>query len=590
MVSPRSTDATSRRALLTATATGLTAATGGCLRRLRNVAGRDPATQLSMTIATVPSDYGPERVEIASVLADALETVGIDVSIAYLARDEFRRTVLVNHDFDCYVGVHPADPDPDFLYALLHSVYADESGWQNPFGLTSMAFDECLEAQRDLEAEGEPRPRQAAVADLLITLADEQPFVPICVPTERRAVRTDRLDGWDDGDPATRRGYLGLEPRTDDGTLAGTVTDTRPTKNLNPLAVEYRDDGPLVSLVYDSLGTAGGSEGEGEGEGITPWLASSWEWDGSSATVRLRDCTWHDGEELTADDVAFTYRFLEDTSLGESEVSSPAPLYRGRAAAVSAVDVSDDRTLTIHVDANPAVGERAFTVPILPEHVWAERTDDADVAGLSVARGTTEAIVTDNVPPIGSGPFRFHERTERESLVLERVDDHFSRETSALPAASVERLRIAVHPRSASAIAAVADGDADVTISPLAAGSAGDVADTEPIRLFESPSRAFYHVGFNVRNAPCSNPHFRRTVARLLDKAWIVSTVFAGRARPVATPVTGEWVPEELAWNGEDPAVPFLGTDGNLEEQAARTAFEEAGFEYDGEGRLLARQ
>ncbi|WIV67042.1 ABC transporter substrate-binding protein [Natrialbaceae archaeon AArc-T1-2] len=578
---PRSNGSPSRRSLLSATATGLTVAASGCVRQTRNVLGRNPTDQLSMTIATVPSDYDTELVQLASLLGDALEAVGIDVSIEYLAQVEFLRTVLVNHDFDLYVGRHPGDVDPDFLYELLHSRYADESGWQNPFGFTSMAFDERLEAQRDLDGDQ----RREEVAEILTGVANEQPFVPICMPIERRIVRTDRFEGWGDDHPTTRLGYLGLDPLANDDSFAGAITDTRPTINLNPLSVEYRGEGPLVSLVYDSLGTAVDDE-------VRPWLASEWEWDGSTATVTLRDdCRWHDGEVLTADDVAFTYRFLEDTSLGESEAPSPPPLYRGRAAAVSsvAVDPEDTLTLTIDVDATPAVGERAFTVPILPEHVWTDRTNDADVAGFGTTPGTTEAVVTDNVPPIGSGPFQFVERTERESLVLEQFDDHFSRRSMTLPAATAETVRIVVHPRSASAIEAVKDGDVDVTITPLAPGLAGGVNESAPIRLLESPSRAFYHVGFNARNAPCSNPYFRRTVARLLDKAWIVEEVFEGQAIPVGTPMTGEWVPEKLAWDGTDPAVPFLGTDGEFNETVARTAFEEAGFEYDDEGRLLAR-
>ncbi|WP_255194299.1 ABC transporter substrate-binding protein [Natronobeatus ordinarius] len=573
------TDGTSRRALLAAAATGVTAATAGCVRQARSVITRDAVDRLSVTIATVPSDYDREAVQLARRLGDNLEAVGIGVSIDFLARDELPRAVLVNHDFDLYVGRHPDFTDPDFLYEALHSRYADESGWQNPFGFTSMAFDELLERQRTLEGE----PRRGAVVDVLEGVAEEQPFVPICVPEEYRLVRDDRAGGWDDGHLATRLGYLGLETPERDAELRAAIVDTRPTKNLNPLSVEYREQGTVVDLLYDSLGTV--DDGE-----LRPWLARSWEWDGSTATVELREgVRWHDGEALTAADVAFTYRLLEDTTLGDGSVPSPAPRYRGLTSLVDEIELEDEHTLSLSVTAGPDVGSRAFTVPILPEHVWADRTDEASIPGVRVAQGTTEALVTDNVPPVGSGPFAFAERTERDVLVLERFDDHFTTTDDALPGATVERLRILVHPRSTSAIEAVEAGDADVTITPLEAYSVETVSESSLVRLLTSPSTTFYHVGFNARNAPFSNPYFRRTVAGLLDKAWLVEEVFEGYARPIATPATDAWTPDSLAFEGEDPAVPFFGSDGELDERAARSAFEEAGFRYDEEGHLLAR-
>lgn len=611
-----------RRTVLESLAVGGLAATSGCVRQVRSIVTREPSDRLSLTITTVPADVDRESIELARRLRDHLDAVGIETTLDLLAAEEFNRQVLINQNFDLYVGRHPGGADPDFLYEALHSVFADESGWQNPFGFTNLAFDERLEAQRRLEGET----RRDEVARLLRALANEQPFVPICVPREQRLVRDDRFAGWDDHHLDTRLGYLGLEPLESDDRLRTVVTDARVTANLNPLSAEYRDRETFVDLLYDSLGTLDGDE-------IRPWLAESWEWDGAQATVTLRpDCYFHDGERVTSADVAFTYRLLEDTSVGESDVPSPPPRYRGAGSVVESVEVDDYRRFTITVNASQEVAEHAFTVPIFPEHVWSERTDDAEIPGVTVAQGTTEAVVTDNVPAIGSGPFAFEEASEREHVLLERFDDHFTLRddeddgsgendegnqsgendessennesdendegdesdrsedsTWDLPEPTVEELRIGVEPRSASAIAAIEGGGADVTTSPLEAYAIEEVTETDEIRLLESPSRTFYHVGFNVRNTPFSNPYFRRVLARLLDKESVVEEVFEGYADPVATPLTGDWVPSHLEWDGRDPEVPFLGTDGELNEDAARDAFVDAGFRYDEDGYLLVR-
>jgi peptide/nickel transport system substrate-binding protein len=569
----------SRRAVLAGTA-GLAVATSGCVRQVRTVVNRESVDQLSVTIVTLPADGDREGIRLAREVAAVLEAVGVDVSIDMRSNEEFLRAVLINHEFDLYVGRHPGGTDPDFLYEALHSVYAEESGWQNPFGYANLQLDDLLEAQR--LADGEER--EAVVAELLEELAREQPFVPICVPEEHRLVRTDRFDGWGEAHPATRLGYLELEAGDDVDRLRTAHTDARISENLNPLTAEYRDYEPFLELVYDSLAT------ERDGE-IEPWLAEDWTYDDGTLRVRLReDCRFHDDEPLDAGDVEFTYRLLQDSELGGGESPSPPPRYRGLAAAVEAIDVDGDLDLEFELEAGEAVAERVLTVPILPEHVWSERAAPATVRGVSVAQGATEAVTADNAPPVGSGPFRFGSRTEREHVTLERFDDHFTRREGVdHPEASVEELRIQIDPRSTSAIELVNTDGADITSAILETYVLEDVEPTPETAPLESPSWTFYHLGFNTRRAPFANARFRRAVAGLLDKDWLVEDVFHGYAAPTATPATEEWTPEELAWNGEDPATPFFGSDGELDVEAARDAFEDAGFNYD-DGALRVRR
>ncbi|MEY7850790.1 ABC transporter substrate-binding protein [Natrarchaeobius sp. A-rgal3] len=563
--------------MLAATA-GATVATSGCIRQFRSTVNRDGIDQLSLSITTVPADSDRESIQLARTLRESFETAGMDVSIEMKAQEEFLRTVLINHDFDVYVANHPGG-DPDYLYESLHSRYVDEAGWQNPFGFANLAFDEILEVQRSADEED----RETAVATTLEAFAAEQPFVPICVPQEYRLARTDRFDGWDDDLAPTALAYLGLEPTDDDiETLRLVHTDARLSENLNPLSVEYRDAETITELLYDSLAVALPNE-----DGIAGWLADDWTWEDGAMTVDLReDVTFHDGEALTVEDVAFTYRFLEDTTLGEANVPAPAPLFRGRVAAVDGIRVIDDHRLEFSFGVGEPAAEPALTVPILPEHVWRPRATPATASGVQVAEGTTEALVTGNVPAIGSGPFAFVDVVEREHVTLERFADHFTRrEDVSLPEPTIERLRIAIDPRSTSAIEVVNANDADVTNRPLESYVVDGVLESTPddVGVLESPSRRFYHLGFNARKAPFSNPRFRRVVAGLIDKAWLVEDVFDGYARPTAAPVRAEWIPESLAWNGEDPETPFLGTDGEVDVSAAAAAFEEAGFQHDGE-------
>lgn len=581
--STTSVDGVSRRSVLAAGAAGLTLSTSGCIDTVRSVVSDGGDGQVSFSILTVPADGDRENVQIARHLESNLEAVGVDVSVEMRSRSEFLEAVLIDHEFDCYVGRHPADYDPDFLYEALHSTYKYESGWQNPFGYANLRIDDLLEEQRRVDGEE----RKDAVAELLEAVARRQPFTPICIPDENRIARTDRFEGWNDGHLATRHGYLGLEPQEDIEQLHALVTDSRVSRNVNPLSATLRERGTTIDLLYDSLLT------ELDGE-LEPWLAESIETDTTDGettiAVTLREnCLFHDGEPLTAEDVAFTYRFLADTALGRAPVSSPAPRYRSHISAIDHVTVDDQYRLTITTSTGAEVAERALTVPILPKHRWRDQVvDRSDGDGFTAEQGKWGLVTMDNIPAIGGGPYEFASNSEREHLTLERYDDHFTtRPDNDLPEVPAEELRFSVDPGSKSSVERVVSGNADVTASMVGASSVGGIPDEAGVERLTQDSRTFYHLGFNRNKAPFGDPHFRRAVAQLIDKEWLIENVFYGHASPVAVPVTDEWTPDTLAWDGEDPVLPFLGSDGELDVGRAKTAFETAGYWYNEKDQLL---
>ena len=560
--------------------------------------------QVSLQIKTLPADSDPFALRAARAISAWYREAGIDAQVVPVSEEELLRQVLLGNDFDVFLARGPSwSVEPDRLYSLLHSRFADAQGWQNPFGFVDLDVDESLETQRRTTGED----RREAVAELQRSIARSQPFTPLAFPDDIRAVRRDTYTNWERVDLQTPQGYLALQRATDaavetengESALRITTTDRRPTENLNPLSVEYRRSGVVTGLVYDALGYA-------TSEGTNPWLAASWAFDrtdeGPRATVRLRPgATWHDGEPLTAADIAFTYALLSDTSLAaasedggtDADAPIPAPRFQGRSGLVSEVEVVDDAVAAIQfVDCSPRVAARALTVPILPEHVWADRTDPASMAGIEVGR-VTEAIVTNNIPPVGSGPLQFVRNSPRESLVLEPFPEHFLADSEAAdPPAGIgpppyDRFVVQFVGSDDAAIGVVADGNAEVTGTPVGADTVPGIGRDDGLELVISRSDAPYLLGYNARRTPFTNPRFRNTLARLVDVEHLVSAVFDGYARATATPIVGEeWVPSDLVWDGEHPVTPFIGSDGEVDVGRAREAFREAGFQYD-DGRLL---
>src|SRR6478609_10830081 len=151
--------------------------------------------------------------------------------------------------------------------------------------------------------------------------------------------------------------------------------------SVSPLSARTQADRDLVALVYAGL-VRNGPSGS-----LVPDLAERWTVDSSGSvwTFYLRDdARWHDGEPVTAEDVAFTIGVLQD------------PKYTGPGAGSwneVTVQPVGMRTVVFTL-ATPLGGFlQAATQPIAPAHVLAEIPVDQLVDDPSGRE------------PIGSGPF-----------------------------------------------------------------------------------------------------------------------------------------------------------------------------------------
>ena len=118
-------------------------------------------------------------------------------------------------------------------------------------------------------------------------------------------------------------------------------------------------------------------------------LAQSWDStvDQKAWKFRLRaGVLWQDGERLTADDVAFTYRYIMDNDLrGSLELQD-----------VDEIDAVDDVTVKVYCErAKADILQALASIYILPEHVW------EDVGGEKAA-----TTFVNKRPIVGSGPFQ----------------------------------------------------------------------------------------------------------------------------------------------------------------------------------------
>lgn len=584
-----------RRAWL-ASVSGATLATAGCLGELRRVTDRDAPNRLSLDILTLPSDDNLYALRIANHLAGNLEQAGIQADVSPTRRAPFLRDVLINLAYDLYVWRHPGQLDPDYLRPFLHSRFAEEPGWQNPFSFSDRQIDEGLEAQVRGGAS-----REARLKELQRDIGAARPFVPIAFEDDQRLARTDRLQPrWDVpfDDPLWLL-LLDYAEENENRTVRLGSTNGTVTQNLNPIAAEFRGSTDVTDLIYEPLARPVGEE-------YIPWVAADWEWvspKGARAPtmeVRIRPgLQWQDGEPLTARDVVFTYRFLADTSMTEEDPQIPAPRFRGRGTLIDAIEAVDDRVLRLqYIESGREIARRLLTVPILPQHVWEQRTGLSEVAGIPVSDVTTDALIADNLDPVGSGPYRVVEVEADNLLRLEHVSDHFLAgiDATADPAGdfaspAIQELVIDVRPSVTNLVDAIVNGDLDGGLCDVGRELFEEHRDPDgPVDGAIQETTRLMHLGMNLRVSPLTNHGFRGAVAALIDREYVIEDIYRGRARATRSPLVDESiVPSELAWGGEDRQFAGEPGTGEVDPDEARELFREAGFQYDEDGYLLSR-
>lgn len=570
-----------RRRLLAAAGAAATAL-AGCSDALRFRAGNSAPEQVSLTVKTPPPDDDPIAAKIASQHAENLRAAGVDAVPEPVDPPELYREVLLEHDFDLFVTRHPGFDDPDALRALLHSDFAGERGWQNPFGFSDPTVDELLERQATDDDREEP------LTELFEYLLATSPYTAIAFPDRLGAANSslglsapprrpvefvqllEHVSSQHDREEPVRAG------------LFGQVSIDR----LNPVAVDVADVEFVCDLLYDPLVRE-------TPRGYVPWLADDVRWDEDGeleATVPLRDdLTWHDGTSITPGDVTFTVAFLEDTADGATESPLPAPRHRGLVTAIDGVSRVGRRAVRFSFDdRSRAVARRALTIPLLPEHVWADRTEPID-------ESLTEALAWDNEEPVGSGLFTFADASG-DRLELQPYDDHVLRRDGVPGYEDLLEgdhgdagLEFRVSPTATTVVETLLADDVDLVRGSFTPSTLESVADDPGTSTMGTSTRSFYLVGYNTRRPELGNHRFRETVSQLVDRQYVADEFCDGRAEPALTPdaLVGVFGDE---WRPQRPDVlTFPGTDGEIDVDVVRTRFEEAGgYRYDEDGNLLA--
>lgn len=239
-----------------------------------------------------------------------------------------------------------------------------------------------------------------------------------------------------------------------------------------------------------------------------PGLAESWELvDDRTLVLNLREgVLFHNGEELTADDVAFT--------LGEERVfgkDAPAwPVVGQFLSNIESVTALDRYTVQVKAKNPDALLVTRFAN--YPTQIISRKGyEDA---------GSFEAFAR---MPIGTGPYKVVEFTDGERVVLERFEDYWGDRPGA-----VDRIEFRYVPEVATRIAGLRAGDFDL-ITEVPPDQAQAVDAMDGVHIVGGPIANIYGMFFDETNdSPMQDPRFREALTLAIDRERLVSTLFGG--------------------------------------------------------------
>ena len=238
--------------------------------------------------------------------------------------------------------------------------------------------------------------------------------------------------------------------------------------------------------------------------------------DEKTFTFILREgVLWHDGNPLTADDVVFTVKSIQDP-----EFRSPL-LVSLRGVTATAVD---DRTVQfILPEAFPSFLE-VLTFGVLPEHIWGEIP-------------TVNANLTEyNLKPIGSGPWQFKSISKDrlgniKSLTLAANSDFYGQQPY------LQELIFKFYPDFQTAVAALKNKSVE-GISFLPKDLKSQLQGVKNIQTYSLALPQYTAIFFNQeKNEALADKAVRKALALAIDKPALLAEALQLEGEIIDTPM-----------------------------------------------------
>ncbi len=501
----------------------------------------------SMQLLTANASFDPVRPEMGRLISQSCKSIGWDVELAAEDYNLGITKVFKEFDFDMFIvrwtgRANRVDPET-FTRMMFH-----QKGNYNKWGYNNTTVNVLTDAQQE---EMNVEKRRDLILDTQQLLFDDAAASTIVHPSMTNAYRADRLDGLV---PQLGEGigslWTDLSVRVKSGDGYVKTGQTSALKNLNPISVHDSNEFKELRMIYDRLIQVG-PDGS-----IVPWAATSIKaQDSTTIDIKLRDgMKFHDGKPVTVEDVKFTFEYFRKWK---------APFFISSLEKFESINITGRNTMQIKLVGphSPLMINFFAQIFIIPKHIWQDIPEKVDV---------DDVLNYANENPVGSGPFRFDYWDRGKELKVSANKDHFF----APKCAGIVRITYGSHDAMAAAIEA---GECDRTRYILKPSLVQDLNKISGIIGKGYPSHGWYGFMFNHLRGPFKDRAFRTALDMIVPRDVIRDVVMSGFATNGGSPIA----PANEYWHNSS----IKSRSFNVKK--ARKILKEAGYSWDGSGKLL---
>ncbi len=237
---------------------------------------------------------------------------------------------------------------------------------------------------------------------------------------------------------------------------------------------------------------------------IMPGLAKSWEAEDDTTWVfYLREgVEFHNGEEMTAEDVKFSF---------ERAKNHPKSQQKSSVADVESVSVRDKYTVEI---------KTTYPAPVLTRKI-----QSIVIYSKDYVEANSDQYLQNN--PVGTGPYMLESWNKDEEMVLTFFEDYWREKPE------VDRAVLRPISNPATRVAALLSGEVDVLID-LPVQDMEKVENAEGVNVISIPDTRLIFLGMNYQEGPFADKRVRQAVYHAINEDAIVEHVMNGHAYPAS--------------------------------------------------------
>lgn len=276
----------------------------------------------------------------------------------------------------------------------------------------------------------------------------------------------------------------------------------------------------------------------------TPVLAESWENPNDTTWVfHLRKgVKFHDGSELKAEDVKFTF----DTILDEKFASPNRAFF----TPIKSIEVVDDYTVKFTLDQPYGPLLSYLIMPIVPKAIV-----EKDAAAFANA-------------PVGTGPFKFVSWKRGDTISLEANPDYWGGKPKT------DKIEIKIVPDNSARVVALESGDLDFVQSPLSPQDVTRLQGEGKFNVNRIPAAGYTYINLNCADPILSDVKVRQALSYLVNREDILNSIYKGVGKVANGPIPpGMW-----AYTADLPSY-------NYDPDKAAQLLEEAGWKLGADGK-----